>query len=119
MRRQQRGNCGGPFLPDLERVEKDDFGYYVEADIAVGGFGALDGNEWPEGFDRYYSCPVAASRGVNVAHVLSAWKSWKNGQLQLVEPNPSAALLDAVEQLDAQVNALNQYEIEEARKKHG
>ncbi len=101
---RQRGNCGGPFDSSLERADiRPDGVVTIRGEYCVGPYDAVFD-------DAHESCPVAAARSPEVRHVLSAWKSWRNGQLALVEPNPSAPMVDAVELVENNITRVNAYE---------
>ena len=92
--RRLRGNCGGPFKQGLTHARPDHdqrlcvAGYRIAPDSAP---------EWSE--SMFYTCPVAGAN--RAAEVSSLYYAQRSGVYSLTEavPNPTPALLSAIETL--------------------
>lgn len=63
----------------------------------------------------FCSCPVALTRTPDIAHILSGYRAFEKGQLSMVEPHPSAAFLEGVQTVVAEVNALDRRQWEDSK----
>ena len=66
---------------------------------------------------EFTSCPVAMCATPSVGDVLSAWRAYDAGQMALIEPNPSAALMAGVDLISTEIEALKTYNIDAAKRK--
>ena len=66
-------------------------------------------------------CPGACVRREEAHEALSALRWWRNGQLHLRVPHPSAALVEAIDLIDTSVSAREGAEMRRARERaeHG
>ena len=119
------GDCGGPLSERLVQIEGfHDYGpdgwegaRVRDGVVEISGDRVMKPSAGMQGV-AFASCPVAGvDRGTGeVAGVFRAYRAWGAGQLALVEPEPSAALLEAVDLVGTTFSEIRNYEIESRKK---
>lgn len=123
-----RGSCGGQFESELVQVMsgvewvdeagkprwqgarvREDGIVEVEAAATVGGGAQLEGS--------FTSCPVAGS--TSLYPVIVAYRHSEKGRLALYEPEPSAALMEAIDLVGCHLDAIERQRLEELKAKRG
>lgn len=119
--RRARGNCGGPFTRDmLDAYPMQQFTDDDGTQIRDGAWEAPDGRIWITadvacsrvGEGAFSSCPVAAARQPWVSHVNACHRAAEAGEMRMLEPHPSAALIDAVGVVAGAVSEVERYKTE-------
>lgn len=84
---------------------RDHDGAYVGRDGRIYITGSVVGPSdlTAESFDR---CPVASMRETWVGEVWQAWRAHEKGGLAAIEPEPSAALIEAIDEVGRGVAAV-------------
>ncbi len=120
------GNCGGPLDERLVQIEEyQDLGDGVwegarkrpDGVVEISGSVVMRPSAGMEGVS-FTSCPVAeVDFGAWVGGAFERYRAWDAGQLALVEPEPSAALLQTVDLVGMTFGEVRKYEAE-ARKRN-
>lgn len=66
--------------------------------------------------DVFDSCPIAAMETPAMAHLWTAWRAREKGALSLVEPEPSAGFVLALDLLTSALNEVEARMLERARR---